>query len=103
MVRFAEVFPDLQIVHALNAQLGWTHFKPIIPLKDELQRDFYAEMCRLERWSTRTLAKKIDSMLFERTAISRKPEEVAQAELAALREEDLLTPALVFRDPYAEG
>ena len=100
MVQFTEVFPDLQIVHALNAQLGWTHFKAIIPLKDELQRDFYAEMCRIERWSTRTLAKKIDSMLFERTAISRQPEEVAKAELAALREEDLLTPALVFRDPY---
>jgi predicted nuclease of restriction endonuclease-like (RecB) superfamily len=100
MVRFAEVFPDLQIVHALNAQLGWTHFKAIIPLKDDLQRDFYAEMCRVERWSTRTLVKKIDSMLFERTAISRKPEEVARAELAALRAEDQLTPSLVFRDPY---
>ena len=100
MVQFAEVFPDLQIVHALSAQLGWTHFKAIIPLKDDLQRDFYAEMCRIERWSTRTLAKKIDSMLYERTAISRKPEEVAKAELAALREEDKLTPALIFRDPY---
>ena len=100
MVRFAEVFPDLKIVQSLIAQLGWTHFLRIIPLKDDLQRDFYAEMCRIERWSTRTLAKKIDSMLFERTAISRKPEEVARAELVALREEDLLTPALVFRDPY---
>jgi len=39
-------------------------------------------------------------MLFERTAISKQPEEVARAELAALREEDKLTPALVFRDPY---
>ena len=100
MVQFAEVFPDLQIVQSLNAQLGWTHFRAIIPLKDDLQRDFYAEMCRIERWSTRTLVKKINSMLFERTAISRKPEEVAKAELAALRTEDLLTPALVFRDPY---
>lgn len=100
MVQFAEVYPDLQIVHALTSQLGWTHFKAIIPLKDDLQRDFYAEMCRIERWSTRTLAKKINSMLFERTAISKKPEEVAKAELAALRAEDLLTPALVFRDPY---
>jgi predicted nuclease of restriction endonuclease-like (RecB) superfamily len=100
MIRFAEVFPDPQIVHALSAQLGWTHFRTIIPLKDDLQRDFYAEMCRVERWSTRTLAKKIDSMLFERTAISKQPEEVAKAELAALRGEDQLTPDLVFRDPY---
>lgn len=100
MVRFAEVYPDAQIVHSLSAQLGWTHFRTIIPLKDPLQRDFYAEMCRVERWSTRTLVKKIDSMLFERTAISKKPEEVAKAEIAALRSDDQLSPDLVFRDPY---
>ncbi len=100
MIRFAEVFPDPQIVHALSAQLGWTHFRTLIPIKDELQRNFYAEMCRVERWSTRTLVKKIDSMLYERTAISKKPKEVARAELAELRDEDKLTPDLVFRDPY---
>jgi predicted nuclease of restriction endonuclease-like (RecB) superfamily len=100
MIQFAEAFPDEQIVAALRRQLGWTHFRTIIPLKDELQRDFYAEMCRVERWSTRTLVKKIDSMLYERTAISKKPEEVAKAELAALRSEDQLSPDLVFRDPY---
>jgi predicted nuclease of restriction endonuclease-like (RecB) superfamily len=80
--------------------LGWTHFRDIIALQDYLQREFYAEMCRVERWSTRTLRAKIQGMLFERTAISKKPEEVAKAELAALREEDKLSPDLVFRDPY---
>src|SRR3954470_1039510 len=100
MIQFAQVFSEGEIVATLSRQLGWSHFKEIIPLKDDLQRDFYAEMCRVERWSTRTLVKKIDSMLFERTAISRRPEEVARAELAALRAEDQLTPSLVFRDPY---
>lgn len=100
MVRFAEVFPDRKIVHALSAQLGWTHFRQIIYLEDELKRDFYAEMCRIERWSTRTLQKKIGSMLFERTALSRKPAKLAAMELKQLREEDKLTPDLVFRDPY---
>ncbi len=100
MIRFAEVFPDPQTVHALSAQLGWTHFRSLIPLKDPIQREFYAEMCRVERWSSRTLRAKIDSMLFERTAISKKPEEVAKAELASLRSADQLTPDLIFRDPY---
>ena len=100
MLRFAEVFPDIGIVQSLIAQLGWTHFLHIIPLKENLQRDFYAEMCRVERWSTRTLASKIDSMLYERTAISKQPEEVAKAEIAKLRAEDQLTPALIFKDPY---
>jgi predicted nuclease of restriction endonuclease-like (RecB) superfamily len=71
----------------------------LIPLKDSLQRDFYAEMSRIERWSVRVLRKKIDSMLYERTALSKKPEKLIEQELRALREEDELTPDLIFRDP----
>ena len=100
MIQFAEVFPDKEIVVTLSRQLSWSHFVSILPLKDDLQRDFYAEMCRIERWSVRTLRKKIDGMLYERTAISRKPEELIEKDLAALREEDKLTPDLIFRDPY---
>ena len=100
MVQFAEVFSDMKIVVTLSRQLSWSHFVAILPLKADLQRDFYAEMCRVERWSVRTLRKKIDGMLYERTAISKKPEELIEKDLAALREEDRLTPDLVFRDPY---
>ena len=100
MVKLAEVFPDRQIVGALSQQLSWTHFVLIMPLKEQLKRDFYAEMCRVERWSVRTLRAKIDGILFERTALSRKPEQLAAEELAKLRESDKLTPDLVFRDPY---
>ena len=100
MVRFAEVYPDVNIVSSLLRQLSWTHFVSIIYLDDSLKRDFYAEMCRIEGWSTRTLRNKIDSMLFERTALSKKPEELAKIELKNLREEDKVTPDLVFRDPY---
>ncbi|MCE5317078.1 MAG: YhcG family protein, partial [Parachlamydia sp.] len=81
-------------------QLSWSHFVRLITLKDQLKRDFYAEMCRIEKWNVRTLRKKIDSMLYERTALSRKPELVAQAEMDMLRRKDQLTPDLVFRDPY---
>jgi len=97
MIRFAEAFQDERIVSALMRQLSWTHFLSVIYLPDPLQRDFYVEMCRVEKWSTRTLQKKIGSMLYERTALSRKPEELARIELESLREEDLLTPDLVFR------
>ncbi|MDI9394127.1 MAG: PDDEXK nuclease domain-containing protein [Euryarchaeota archaeon] len=100
MIRFVEAFPDEQIVSALRRQLSWTHFKSLIYLEDPLKREFYSEMCRIERWSTRTLQERIDSMLYERTAISRKPDEVIRHELANLREQDQLTPELVFRDPY---
>ncbi len=100
MIRFAECFPDGGIVSTLSRQLSWSHFVEILQLKDALQRDFYAEMSRIERWSTRTLHAKVSGMLFERTALSRKPEEVVKRELARLQEGDTLTPDLVFRDPY---
>jgi predicted nuclease of restriction endonuclease-like (RecB) superfamily len=100
MVRFAEAFPDRPIVVSLIRELSWTHLRRIIYLDDPLKRDFYGEMCRIERWNTRTLHKKIQSMLFERTALSKKPEKLIRRELNALRGEDKLTPDLVFRDPY---
>jgi predicted nuclease of restriction endonuclease-like (RecB) superfamily len=100
MIRFAEVFDDAKIVQTLSALLSWSHFIEIIYFKDPLQRQFYAEMARVERWSVRTLRQKIQGMLYERTAISRKPEELARQELEALQEEDRMTPDLVFRDPY---
>jgi hypothetical protein len=53
MMRFVEVFPDENIVSTLRRELSWTHFKQIIYLDDPLKRDFYAEMCRIERWSIR--------------------------------------------------
>lgn len=100
MMQFAEAFPNERIVVTLSRQLGWSHFVAILPLKDGLQRDFYAEMSRVERWSVRTLRRKIASMLYERTALSRKSAELAKIELRGLREEDRMTPDLVFRDPY---
>jgi len=76
-----------QIIATLSQQLGWSSIKEIIPLGDDLKRNFYAEMCWIERWSVRTLRQKISSMLFERTALSRKPKELAKQELTQLQEE----------------
>ena len=100
MIRFAETFPDEGITHALSGQLSWSHFVEIITLDDRLKRQFYAELCRVERWSVRTLRHKIDHLLYERTAVAKKPDQLIAQDLAALRDEDRMTPDLVFRDPY---
>ncbi len=100
MVQFAATFPDEQIVVSLIRQLSWTHFIALIPLKDPLQRDYYAQMASAERWSVRTLRERIDSMLYERTALSQKPGETIAQELAAMRDAQRMSPALVMRDPY---
>jgi predicted nuclease of restriction endonuclease-like (RecB) superfamily len=100
MLRFAQAFPDAEILSALRRQLSWSHFKHLIYIPDDLKRAFYTEMSCIEQWSTRTLAQKIDGMLYERSALSKKPEELIRRELAALRERGEVTPALVFQDPY---
>ncbi|MCE7063168.1 YhcG family protein [Dyadobacter sp. CY343] len=99
-LRIAEVFPEVEIVHALRTQLSWTHIRQIIAFDDELKRNFYIEICKLEKWSSRQLQERINSMLYERTAISKKPEVTILNDLERLKTEQKLSPDLVFRDPY---
>ena len=100
MMQFAQMFPDIQIVSPLVSKLSWSHFLIVMPLKDELQREFYLTMAASERWSKRTLQAKIDGMLFERTAIATKPDELIKKELSTLRDNDVMSPDLVFKSPY---
>ena len=99
MARFAEMMTDEAIVATLSQQLSWSHFQALLPIKDALARDFYAEMCRIERWDIRTLRQKIGGMLFERTALSKNTKAVISSEIANLRD-GRMTPDAVFRDPY---
>ena len=100
MMQFATLFPDSQIVAPLARQLWWSHFVEVMPLKDDLQREFYLTMAASEKWSKRTLQAKIDGMLFERTAISGKPDEFIKKELSTLRDDNVMSPDLVFKSPY---
>ena len=99
MVQFAQAFPDEAIVVTLSQQLSWSHFHALLPIKDTLARAFYAEMCRIERWDVRTLRQKIGGMLFQRTALSKRPTSVISAEISKLRDGQM-SPDTVFRDPY---
>lgn len=99
-VELARLYADSQIIQTLSEQFNWSHFVTFVTIKDELKRDFYMQMARLERWSVRTLQKKMNDMLYERTAISRLPKETIRQELALLRDDNQLLPDLVFRDPY---
>jgi predicted nuclease of restriction endonuclease-like (RecB) superfamily len=99
MVRFAESMTDESIVATLSQQLSWSHFQVLLPIKDPLEREFYAEMCRIERWDIRTFRNKIGGMLFQRTALSKNPKAVISSEISNLRD-GRITPEVVFRDPY---
>lgn len=99
-IRAAYTFTEEEIIYAVRRQFSWTHIRSLMFIEEPLARQFYMEMCRIEHWDTRTLEAKIDSKLFERTAISRKPEETIKQELSQLKEDDVLQPDLVFRSSY---
>ena len=99
-IQLSSVFPDEEIFSAVRRKLNWTNIKMVMYIDDPLKRDFYIEMCAMNHWSTRVLRERINSMLFERTAISKKPDEVIAQELELLKAEKKLSPDMVFRDPY---
>lgn len=99
-IKLNSIFQDLTIVHTLCAQLSWSHIRTLIYIENNIKREFYIQMSVHERWSVRTLQERIDSMLFERTAISKKPEQTIINDLALLKSEKQISPDLTFRDPY---
>lgn len=98
MVKFAKLF-DREIVATLSQQLSWSHIVMLLAMEDRNKRDFYIEMCRIENWSVRGLRKKINGLFYERTALSKKPEEVIHEDIQSLKESNTFTPEFVFQDP----
>jgi predicted nuclease of restriction endonuclease-like (RecB) superfamily len=99
-LHFADTFPNEQIVSTLRRELSWTHIKTLMYIDDSLKREFYIEIAKLEGWSVRKLQERINSMLFERTALSRKPEETIRGDLAKLRQTQQPSPDILLKDPY---
>ena len=99
-IRAAYTFTEEEIVYAVRMQFSWTQLRSVMFISDPLARQFYMQMCQYERWSTRTLEEKIDSQLYERTVISRRPEEVIRQTLDEHAEKQMLVPDLVFRSSY---
>ena len=100
MVKFYNYFPNFEILTTLSTKLSWSHFVELLKIKDKYKREFYTTMCINEIWSVRTLRERIDSALFERTAISKKTEQTIINDLHLLSEENKMTTNLFFRDPY---
>ena len=100
MIKFYDYFSDFEILSTLSTKLSWSHFAEILQIKDNIKRDFYTTMCINENWSVRTLRERINFALFERTAISKKPEKTIINDLKLLSEENKMTTDLFFRDPY---
>ncbi len=99
-IRSAETFSYDDIVSATRRQLTWTHLKSLMYIKDPVERQFYTQMCGIEHWDTRTLDDKIEQQLYQRTALSRKPEEMIKKELDQSKAIGRLLPDMIFRSSY---
>lgn len=100
MLQINEDFSDFENFATLSQKLSWSHFVEIVKMDTDIKRKFYATMCMNENWSVRTLKERVDSALFERTAISKKPEQTIINDLQLLTDENKMTTDLFFRDPY---
>jgi hypothetical protein len=100
MIRFSELFPDYRICSTVSSKLSWSHITLIIAISDSLKRDFYIEMCKPVNWSVRVLHERIKSMLFERTAIAKKPDNQIRKAIDHVRESGIMEADMILRSPY---
>ncbi len=100
MIQFYNSFPEEDKIVTLSRHLSWSHFIELLPINLELQRMFYIELCINEKWSVRELRNRTNSLLYERTLLSRKPEELVKLEINNLSEKDIFTPDIILKDPY---
>lgn len=100
MTHFYDCFQDQNILTTVLSKLSWSHILEILKIKEPLKQEFYISMCSSENWSVRELSGRIDSMLFERTAISKLPEKTIVNDLKQLREKKEMSVNLFVKDPY---
>ena len=98
MMKFAKNIDEKNIA-TLSQQLSWSHFKELIVLEDTLKIEFYTQMSIAQNWGVRTLRERIDSMLYERTALSKQPDELIKYELDNLKQEEF-SKNMILKDPY---
>ena len=98
MMKFAKNIDEKNIA-TLSQQLSWSHFKELIVLEDTLKIEFYAQMSIAQNWGVRTLRERIDSMLYERTALSKQPDELIKYELDNIKQEEF-SKNMILKDPY---
>jgi len=61
VVQFYKTYP---IVHALRAQLSWTHYGALLRIKDKNKREFYENRIIKNAWNTRELEKQVKFNLY---------------------------------------
>jgi predicted nuclease of restriction endonuclease-like (RecB) superfamily len=82
---------------ALRRELSWTHYRLLLRIEKTEARAFYEAEAVNSRWSTRELERQINSLLFERLALSRDKAGVLEL---AKKGHEIQQPADLVKDPY---
>lgn len=92
----AESDKEIQL-RTLPLNLSWTHLLLILRVKEPIARQFYVKQCLLDGWSTRELERQINSMLFERIALSKDKEGILEI---SKKGQQISKPEDLLKDPY---
>lgn len=94
MRKLYKAFPIFQ---TLSEKLSWSHYIEILKADDPLEISFYVKQCEQEYWSVRQLKRQMDSMLFQRLALSTDKQGVMQL---AQKGQTVTEAKDILRDPY---
>ncbi len=99
-IQFYTIFDTEEKLYTVCRELTWSHLRALIYIEDQLKRDFYIELIKLEKWSIRRFQERMKSMLYERTALSKLPEKTIEEELKQLRAHKEVSQNIIFKAPY---
>lgn len=84
-------------VQTLSELLSWSHYVELLKIEDPLERSFYEKESENSRWGVRELKRQVNSMLFQRLALSTDKTEVMRL---ASEGQVIEKPEDILKDPY---
>lgn len=88
---------DSHFLHALRAELTWSHYRILMRFDDPKARSFYEIECAKNNWSIREMERQIGSLLFERLALSKDKKGLLRL---ATKGHEIQTYRDLIKDPY---
>ena len=86
-----------KILHALRAELSWSHYRILIRIEKPEARSFYEIECVNNNWSARELERQKGSLLFERLALSKDKKGLMKL---ARKGQEIASYEDMIKDPY---
>lgn len=97
MSKIAACFTE-QNIATLSQQFSYSHLIEFVAIEEEVKRTFYMQLAAEGNWSLRQLRAQMDKMLFERTAIAKKP--AKQIAEAIVKHQEKPQADLIFKTSY---